>query len=130
MGRSVKVIDECRIAIEAAGFTNVQEVYFKLPIGTWPKNRRLKEAGRISLNAWTGGLEGFVIFLLTKFGEIFRETASYLIRCCLEDSVQLANEGSSLLGSPQPWTQEEVLAYTADLREEFQNRKNHVYHYA
>ena len=100
MGRSVKILDEMRASIEQAGFVDVQENYFKLPIGPWPKNKRLKEAGRVSLDAWTIGMEGFIMFLLTKFG------------------------------SPRPWTQDEVLVYAAKLRTEFKSAKHHVYHFA
>lgn len=124
MGRSVKVIDQCRKTIEAAGSSNVQEAYFELPIGTWPKNRRLKEAGRIQFTAWTGGLDGFLMFFLTKFGE-YGDAVSCLALLRICDSTN----HPVFLGSPQPWTVEEVLAYTAKMREEFNDRKNHIYHY-
>lgn len=64
--------------IEDTGFVNVHEQYWKLPIGAWPKNQKLKEAGRLNWHMWTGGLEGAALYLLTNFG------------------------------SPKPWSKEEV----------------------
>lgn len=99
MGRSIKTVDEMKSHIEGAGFTNVQEEYYKVPIGPWCKDTKLKEVGRVSQNFWLSGLDGFAMFLLTKFG------------------------------SPEPWTQEEVLAYTGKVRAELKDPKIHTFHY-
>lgn len=99
MGRSIKTIDEMSTSMKAAGFTNVQEQYFKLPIGPWAKNQKLKEAGRVCQDFWLSGLDGFAMFLLTKFG------------------------------SPEPWSQEEVLTYTAKVRAEMKDPRHHAYHF-
>jgi hypothetical protein len=32
--------------VEAAGFTNVQSEVFKIPIGTWPRNKKLVSIGK------------------------------------------------------------------------------------
>ena len=56
-GRSIETIDSCRPAIERAGFVNAEEELFKVPVGSWPKKERLKEAGRINYHAWLEGLE-------------------------------------------------------------------------
>lgn len=98
-GRSLKTIDTLRAAMERAGFVNIQEDYYKLPIGPWAKNEKLKEAGRIARDMWADGLEGYTLVFLTKFGV------------------------------PRPWTHQEALVYTAKVRAEFKDPKYHTYHY-
>ena len=68
-GRSIKMTRTMRESIEKAGFINVQDHLFKTPIGSWPKEKTLKEAGRVNWVHWTAGLEGYATFLLTKFGK-------------------------------------------------------------
>ncbi|KAL1967854.1 hypothetical protein VTN77DRAFT_2543 [Rasamsonia byssochlamydoides] len=45
--------------VEKAGFTRIEEQVFKLPIGTWPKDRRLKEMGAFMAVSFIEGVEGF-----------------------------------------------------------------------
>ena len=99
-GRSVETVNSFRPAFEKAGFVNVQEDYFKVPIGPWAKSERLKEAGKVNYHAWVGGLEGYGLFLLTKFG------------------------------APEPWSKEEVLTWVGKVREEFKKPKQHIYQFA
>jgi SAM-dependent methyltransferase len=68
-GRSLKIQETMRQRIEAAGFVNVQERLYKCPVGTWPKDKVLKEAGRLNALHWSGGIEGWSMFLLTNFGD-------------------------------------------------------------
>ncbi|KAF2766154.1 S-adenosyl-L-methionine-dependent methyltransferase [Teratosphaeria nubilosa] len=97
-GRSLNTQEEMKSRIEQAGFVNIQDHLFKCPIGNWPKNKVLKEAGRINFHHWTSGLDGWSMFLLTKFG------------------------------APKPWTADEVRVYVAKVRQELQDRKLHIYH--
>lgn len=98
-GRSLLTQEIMKGRIERAGFVNTQEQLFKCPIGAWPRNRTLKEAGRINFHHWSSGLDGWAMFLLTKFG------------------------------APQPWSADEVRVYVAKVRRELQNPKLHIYHY-
>lgn len=98
-GRSLATQTTMREKMEAVGFTNVHERLYKCPIGRWPKDRTLKEAGRINFEHWSGGLEGWAMFLLTKFGE------------------------------PKPWSADEVRVYVAKVRQELQNPGLHIWHY-
>lgn len=98
-GRSLATQTTMREKIEQAGFTNVHERLYKCPIGKWPRDRTLKEAGRINFEHWSGGLEGWAMFLLTKFGE------------------------------PQPWSADEVRVYVAKVRQELQTPGLHIWHY-
>jgi hypothetical protein len=52
--------------LRKAGFVDVKEHYFKLPINTWPKNRQLKEIGKYQALHYTEGLEGICIGLFTR----------------------------------------------------------------
>ncbi len=49
---------------EQAGFQNITEHVFRLPIGSWPKNALLKELGLLNLTQVIDGLEGFSFRLL------------------------------------------------------------------
>lgn len=89
LGRPIETVNTARAAIEKAGFTNVHEEYFKIPIGSWPKNEKLKEAGKMNRIMWSGGLEGFSMYLLTNYG------------------------------APKPWSKEEVYVFVSQVREEF-----------
>jgi SAM-dependent methyltransferase len=68
-GRSLATQTTMRSKIEAAGFTNVQDKLYKVPIGRWPRDKLLKQTGRVNFEHWSAGLEGWAMFLLTKFGE-------------------------------------------------------------
>ena len=50
--------------VEDAGFTNVRERVFKMPIGPWPRNRWLKDLGLANAVQVLDGLEGFSMRLL------------------------------------------------------------------
>jgi hypothetical protein len=86
--------------IRNAGFVDIQDKVYKWPIGPWAKIRRYKEAGAINLEHWMMRLEGWCMWLLTKFG------------------------------APEPWTKEKVHVFVAQIRNEFQNPRFHIYHRA
>ncbi len=50
--------DDMEKGLEAAGFTNLQKIDYKVPIGPWPKHRVYREAGRVVQQQFKGGLEG------------------------------------------------------------------------
>lgn len=65
MGKEIMVFEKMKCQIEEAGFVDVEERKYKWPIGTWPKDPRMKEIG-----AWTrahldAGLEGWTLRGLT-----------------------------------------------------------------
>lgn len=98
-GRPLDTPDTMRQAIEDVGFVNVHERRRKLPIGPWCKHFLLKEAGRLRLEEYKAGLEGYTIFLLTHYG------------------------------IPEPWTKPQVDAFLDRMRRELDNPKNHIYSY-
>lgn len=66
-GKTLRCVDESRQGIINAGFEAVQEHRFKLPIGPWSKDKRLKEIGLYNYHHWSQGIEGWCMFLLTNY---------------------------------------------------------------
>ncbi|KAJ6133723.1 hypothetical protein N7523_000045 [Penicillium sp. IBT 18751x] len=96
-GRRCDTIDTMYETIRKAGFVDVREKTYKWPIGPWARDQRYKEAGTVNFQHWMSGMEGWSMWLLTKFG------------------------------APEPWTQDEVLVYVARLRKELKNPRFHLY---
>ncbi|KAF4446955.1 hypothetical protein F53441_9426 [Fusarium austroafricanum] len=65
-GKSFFWDDKMGQSIIDAGFTNVSGRKIKLPIGTWPKDKRLKHLGAWNRHFLLQGLEGFSIRGLTE----------------------------------------------------------------
>ena len=99
-GRKLGIMRTMRQSMEKAGFTDFHTKYYKLPIGPWARDKRLKEAGAANYHHWIDGMEGYALWLLTKFGD------------------------------PVPWSKEEVLVYVAQMRKAISNPRVHCYHKA
>jgi hypothetical protein len=50
---------------EAAGFINVTVKYLRMPIGTWPKNKQLRQSGLYTLVGFLDGISGLSIRTFT-----------------------------------------------------------------
>lgn len=59
MEKLLDAIDQCEERIAAAGFINIHEKLYKVPLGDWAKHPLLKEAGRIFKKQLLGGMEGY-----------------------------------------------------------------------
>lgn len=68
INRSARPGPKLRSYAEAAGFTNINEVKFKIPLGTWPKDPELKRIGMMNLIQLLDGLEGFSLKTLEVMG--------------------------------------------------------------
>lgn len=86
--------------MEKAGFVDTHEKLYKIPLGPWPKDKILKEAGQLQYFHWTAALEGWAMWLLTKYG------------------------------GPTPWSNDEVQVYLSKVRAELRNPRTHAYEYA
>jgi hypothetical protein len=64
-GKTLRIVDEAKGKMIAAGFENVVEHRFKAPIGPWAKDHHLKELGRYNRLQWEEGIEGWSMMLLT-----------------------------------------------------------------
>lgn len=96
-GRELNAMDIMTEKIRQAGFVDIHVKEYKWPIGPWARDKQFKEAGMVQLQHWLSGMEGWCMWLLTKFG------------------------------SPQPWTKEEVQIYVAKLRKDIKNPRYHTY---
>ncbi|MCJ1232962.1 hypothetical protein MMC14_000916 [Varicellaria rhodocarpa] len=65
-GKPVPKHDQYKAWLEEAGFVDVKEYCFKIPVNTWPKNKQLKEVGKYQLINYTEGCEGLCIGLFTR----------------------------------------------------------------
>ena len=64
-GKSLRVVDEAKGNMQAAGFVDIVEHRWKLPIGGWPADKRFKEIGQYNRIHCEQGIEGWSIYLLT-----------------------------------------------------------------
>jgi hypothetical protein len=71
--------------VKDAGFENVYHEVFKFPVGTWPKDKRLKEIGAYNHMQVVDGLEAFAMAAFTRVLEWPRERIEGLLRECRED---------------------------------------------
>ncbi|OQD90538.1 hypothetical protein PENANT_c001G00487 [Penicillium antarcticum] len=96
-GRPICTIDTMDSSMRKFGFVDIHEKEYKWPIGPWPRDQKYKEAGTAHYQHWLSGMEGWCMWLLTKFG------------------------------APDPWSKDEVTVYVAKLRAEIKNPHYHIY---
>jgi hypothetical protein len=58
---------ELETAMKEAGFVDITIREFKLPIGLWPVEPRLREAGKFALGSMLAGLHGISLAIFTRF---------------------------------------------------------------
>lgn len=75
MERPTDVAENVREAYEQAGFVDVQERIFKMPMNGWPKDERLKEIGRMWERNFLMGLSGFSF---TLFNRVYQRTPAQI----------------------------------------------------
>lgn len=66
LGRPLGECDQYKAILQRSGFVNVQEIIYKWPSNSWPKDRKLKELGRWNLANFDAGLEGVSLALFTR----------------------------------------------------------------
>ncbi|KAJ0419647.1 S-adenosyl-L-methionine-dependent methyltransferase [Aspergillus carlsbadensis] len=80
-GKSLRIVDESRDRMIKAGFMDVVERRFKVPIGGWSADPRLKQLGLYNRLQWVEGIEGWCMYLLTTvLGWTREEVEIYLAR--------------------------------------------------
>ncbi|KAL5336256.1 S-adenosyl-L-methionine-dependent methyltransferase [Aspergillus crustosus] len=65
-GKTFQAAELAKDCIQEAGFTNVTERRFKLPIGPWSRDKRLKKLGMWNLIHCERSIEGWAMALLTR----------------------------------------------------------------
>ncbi|KXH65942.1 methyltransferase domain-containing protein [Colletotrichum salicis] len=66
-------------AVRDAGFVDVVETRWAVPIGSWPRDHTLREVGICNLEFRDQSLEGFSMFLLTQVMRWDAITAGVLV---------------------------------------------------
>lgn len=80
VGRPVRIANKLKRWYEQAGFVDVHEEVFKVPLNPWPKDPQLKLLGRFWEDAIKDGLQGFSLAALHRaFGWTKDEIEVYLI---------------------------------------------------
>lgn len=97
-GRPFDLFHRCTDLVRETGFVDIHEEIRKWPIGPWPRDKQLKEIGAVNLEHWLAGVEGYGLYLLTKYGV------------------------------PKPWSQEEVQVWLAQIRNELKRTHYHTCH--
>ncbi|KAL4889937.1 S-adenosyl-L-methionine-dependent methyltransferase, partial [Aspergillus ambiguus] len=65
-GKTFRIADLAKGYMQSVGFVNVTEQQFKLPIGPWSRDKKLKKLGRWNLVHCEQGIEGWAMALLTR----------------------------------------------------------------
>ncbi|CAN9301633.1 unnamed protein product [Alternaria alternata] len=67
-GKTFTIWEESAERIKRAGFVDVTVMEYKWPMNGWPKDKDLKNIGRWNQLRLMGGVEGFMLRLLTQVG--------------------------------------------------------------
>jgi SAM-dependent methyltransferase len=76
-GRTLRIVDQTKELMEAAGLINVTFKPFKWPMGPWAKDHRLKDIGLYNRANWEDGMEGWLMFLFTTFHGVSTVRSTY-----------------------------------------------------
>ena len=66
IGKTFSIADKAEGWIREAGFEEVNVRWYKVPVGKWPKDGRMKEVGICNFHYCYEGAEGWALYLLTK----------------------------------------------------------------
>ena len=66
LGKTFRILDLQKQYVIDAGFENVVEKRYKMPVGPWSSDPKLKEVGRWHLLECFQGIEGWAMALLTR----------------------------------------------------------------
>ncbi|KAL2809005.1 S-adenosyl-L-methionine-dependent methyltransferase [Aspergillus granulosus] len=81
-GKQLSVAPSLSGWLEAAGFTNVTVDIYKCPVGSWPKNPRMKEIGRVGKVSLIEAIEPYSLALFTRvLGWSFERAQNYVNQC-------------------------------------------------
>ncbi|RDL31137.1 Uncharacterized protein BP5553_09926 [Venustampulla echinocandica] len=78
-GKDLRIHEQVKGYLEEAGFEDVVDRAFKMPIGPWSKDPHLKQIGLWNQLHWQEGIEGWSMALLTRvLGWSYTEVQAYL----------------------------------------------------
>jgi len=67
MGKPLRIANKLKRWYEEAGFVDVHEEVFKIPINSWPKDPQFKLIGRFWADSLNLGVQGFALALFTRY---------------------------------------------------------------
>ncbi len=111
-GKSFGIAEDVEGLMRASGFVNVKRRVFPWPIGPWAKDPVLKAIGAYNKLGWQQGLEGWALFLFTKY-----------LGVCIELGWELMVRVLIVY----QWQVEEVQVLLAKIRDDLRNSSIHAY---
>ncbi|KAK0610788.1 S-adenosyl-L-methionine-dependent methyltransferase [Immersiella caudata] len=75
---SVYEDDIQRKGMEAAGFTDIEVKEFKMPIGSWPDDPKMKEQGTFTQAALEQDVEGYILFITNALGWTRKQVLTWI----------------------------------------------------
>jgi hypothetical protein len=109
MGKTFRIADQVQENLTAAGFKNVVETKYKMPIGNWSSDPKFKTIGLYNMLYCVQGLEGFALFILSKIMGVSIPTRREI---CIAQSLLVGIHGNpsvfgtdenSVHGQEEPW---------------------------
>ncbi|KAI9792987.1 MAG: hypothetical protein M1833_000974 [Piccolia ochrophora] len=80
LDRPLRIANKLKRWFEEAGFVDVHEEVFRVPLNAWPRDAYMKDIGRLHLLSLLDGLQGFSIAPFSRaFGWSANEVEVYLI---------------------------------------------------
>lgn len=79
LGKRLNVANLHKQWMEDAGFVDVKEVVHKIPIGTWPKDKRLKDIGKIFRVLMIEAIPTFSIAYYTRVLGLSLDRAQFMM---------------------------------------------------
>jgi len=66
VGKTFKIANQASTLIRETGFVDIEERWYKLPVGPWPKDKKLRDLGFWNWHYCMNGFEGWAMYLLTR----------------------------------------------------------------
>jgi hypothetical protein len=71
-GTDFRIADRMATEMKAAGFVEIKEAKYKLPLGPWSADPRYKEIGKFYERYYKTGLQGWLMHILTTTFQVCR----------------------------------------------------------
>lgn len=97
IGQSLKAPDRLKQWMEEAGFVDVQEHIFKLPMNGWPKDRGLKLIGRYQQVQYMDALQPYALGMLVEILKWSREETELFLVGLRKDLADRAFHGYNIV---------------------------------
>ena len=91
-GKPLDVGQAHKARMSAAGFVDVQEAIFRVPIGPWPQDQKQKQVGHCQLANILMALESYGLGLFTQVMGMTPEEAHALIEVCRGEARDAKNQ--------------------------------------